>query len=208
MPQTLLSDHETFPVLVLAAGASRRLGRPKALLPMGGGILLDRAIDQGRRLGTRVTVVTGGGYPLIRFRCRRSVAAWHYASGWGEGMAASLRSGIESLGPRARGVFIVLLDQPLIPGDDLAHLAGAARKAPKVPAAADIHGRPAAPAYIPRWLWPEILELEGDRGAASVLARHGAMTLPISGAFSDVDTLDDWRRVSEHYQNWFSADGE
>lgn len=208
MPQKPDSDHETFPVLVLAAGASRRLGRPKALLPMGKGTMLDRAIDQARQLGARITVVTGGGYPLIRFRCRRSVSAWHYASGWGEGMAASLRSGIQSLGPRAKGVFIVLLDQPLITGDDLAYLAGMARKAPGVPVAADIHGRPAAPAYIPRYLWPEILLLEGDRGAASVLARHGAMTLPISGVFSDVDTPDDWRRVSGRYQNWFSADGE
>lgn len=196
MPQKPGFDHETFPVLVLAAGASRRLGRPKALLPMGEGIMLDRAIDQGRQLGTRITVVTGGGYPLIRFRCHRSVSAWHYASGWGEGMAASLRSGIASLGPRAKGVFIVLLDQPLIAGDDLAYLASVARTAPGVPVAADIHGRPAAPAYIPRHLWPELLLLEGDRGAASVLARHGAMTLPISGVFSDVDTADDWRRVS------------
>ena len=198
-------DHEAFPVLVLAAGASRRLGRPKALLPIGDRIMLDRAIAQARQLGKRITVVTGGGYPLIRFRCRQSVSAWHYASGWEEGMAASLRSGIESLGPRAKGVFIILLDQPLITGDDLAHLSRAARSSPRVPIAADIHGRPAAPAYIPRYLWPEILLLEGDRGAASVLARHGAVTLPISGAFSDVDTMDDWRRVSGRYQNWLSA---
>jgi len=208
MPHKPDFDHEAFPVLVLAAGASRRIGRPKALLPMGDGIMLDRAIDQGRRLGTRITVVTGGGYPLIRFRCRRSVAAWHYASGWEEGMAASLRSGMGSLGSRAKGVFIILLDQPLITGDDLAHLARMARGRPGLPVAADIHGRPGAPAYIPRHLWPEILLLEGDRGAASVLADHGAITLPISGAFSDVDTIDDWRRVSVRYQNWLSADAE
>jgi molybdenum cofactor cytidylyltransferase len=207
MPQKLNHDHEAFPVLVLAAGASRRMGRPKALLPTGEGIMLDRAIDQGRHLGTRITVVTGGGYPLIRFRCQRSVSAWHCASGWSEGMAASLRSGIESLGPRARGVFIVLLDQPLITGDDLTLLATAARQAPRVPVAADIHGRPAAPAYIPRYLWPEIRLLEGDRGAASVLARHGAITLPIRGASSDVDTPADWRRVSGCDQHRFSADG-
>lgn len=115
---------------------------------MGDGIMLDRAIDQGRYLGARITVVTGGGYPLIRFRCQRSVSTWHCASRWREGMAASLRSGIESLGPRARGVFIVLLDQPLITGDDLTHLATVARRAPRAPVAADIQGRPAAPAYF------------------------------------------------------------
>lgn len=197
--------HEAFPVLVLAAGASRRMGRAKALLPMGRGIMLDRAIDQARQLGPRVTVVTGSGYPLIRFRCRRQPSVWHHVWDWSEGMAASLRSGIDSLGPHAKGVFIVLLDQPLIERDDLAHLAIAARQAPDCPVASDIHGRPAAPAYIPRHLWPEIRLLEGDRGAASVLARYGAVTLPIMGAFNDVDTPEDWRAISKSYQKRFSA---
>ncbi len=203
MPQNLPFDHEAFPVLVLAAGASRRLGRPKALLPMGKGIMLDRAIVQARQLGTRVTVVTGSGYPLIRFRAQQSASIWHFASDWAEGMAASLRSGIGSLGPRAKGVFIVLLDQPLIESSDLAHLATAARRFPDVAVAAEIHGRPAAPAYIPRHLWPEIQQLEGDRGAASILARHQAVMLPVSGVLSDVDTLDDWHRISRNYQDRF-----
>lgn len=203
MPQTPCADHEAFPVLVLAAGASRRLGRPKALLPMGKGTMLDRAIEQGKQLGTRVTVVTGGGYPLIRYRCRQQASIWHFAQDWAEGMSASLRSGVGSLGPRAKGVFIVLLDQPLVESRDLAHLATAARQFPEVAVAAEIHGRPAAPAYIPRNLWPEIQLLEGDRGAASVLARHQAVRLPISGALSDVDTLDDWRRISRNYQDRF-----
>lgn len=203
MPDNFRYDHETFPVLVLAAGASRRLGRPKALLPMGEGTLLDRAIEQAGQLGTRVTVVTGGGYPLIRFRCQRQPSAWVYAKDWTEGMAASLRSGIESLGPRAKGVFIVLLDQPLIENDDLAHLAALARRTPEIPVGSDIHGKPGAPAYIPRHLWPEILLLEGDRGAAAVLARYRAITLPINGVFSDVDTHRDWQRISRSYRERF-----
>ena len=207
MPDNFRYDHEAFPVLVLAAGASRRLGRPKALLPMGEGIMLDRAIEQGGQLGTRVTVVTGGGYPLIRFRCRRQPSAWVFASGWTEGMAASLRSGIKSLGPRAKGVFIVLLDQPLIENEDLAQLAALARRSPETPVASDIHGKPAAPAYIPRHLWPEVLLLEGDRGATSVLARYHAVILPINGVFSDVDTHDDWQRISRSYGDRFSVAG-
>lgn len=207
MPDNFQSDHEAFPVLVLAAGASRRLGRPKALLPMGKGIMLDCAIEQARQLGTRVTVVTGAGYPLIRYRCRRPVSVWHYASEWEEGMAASLRSGIRSLGPQAKGVFVVLLDQPLIENKDLAHLAAMARQLPGVPVASDIHGKPAAPAYIPRHLWPEIMLLEGDRGAASVLARYCAVTLPINGVSSDVDTREDWQRISRSYKDRFSVVG-
>jgi molybdenum cofactor cytidylyltransferase len=207
MPDNLKSDHEAFPVLLLAAGASRRLGRPKALLPMGEGSMLDRAIEQARQLGTRITVVAGGGYPLIRYRCRRTVSVWHYAPQWAEGMAASLRSGIASLGPRAKGVFVVLLDQPLIENMDLSQLAALAREMPEAPVASDIYGKPAAPAYIPRHLWPEVMLLEGDRGAASVLARYSAFTLPINGVFSDVDTPEDWQRISGRYKNRFPIAG-
>jgi molybdenum cofactor cytidylyltransferase len=188
-------DHEAFPVLVLAAGASRRMGRHKALLTLGSGTLLDRAIAQGRQVSSNVTVVTGGGYPLIRYRCRAQPTAWHQAPAWETGMAASLQSGISTLGPRAKGVFIVLLDQPLIELEDMAHLAAVARNQPLLPVAAEFHGKPGAPAYIPRHLWPEIMMLEGDRGAAPVLARHRALTLPINGAYADVDTPEDWRRL-------------
>jgi hypothetical protein len=60
-----------FPVLLLAAGASRRMGRAKALLPLpGGGTLLERALAQARQLSPEVRVVAGARYP-IRFRCRR-----------------------------------------------------------------------------------------------------------------------------------------
>mgnify|MGYP005846784539 CR=1 FL=1 len=205
MAPAFKSDHESFPVLLLAAGASRRLGRPKALLPMGEGTLLDCAIGQARQLGTQVRVVTGGGYPLIRYRCRRSVSFWHYTPDWPEGVAASLRCGIGSLGPRACGVFVLLLDQPLVENRDLAHLALTARKAPEIPVAADIHGKPGAPAFIPRHLWREIFMLEGDRGAAGILAEHDAVRLPISGVFRDVDTWEDWRQISRDYQTRFLA---
>lgn len=204
MPENTDYDHEAFPVLVLAAGASQRMGRPKALLPMGEGTLLDRAIVQGRQLGRLVTVVTGGGYPLVRYRCRQQAARWCYATDWALGMSSSLKAGIASLGPGAKGVFVVLLDQPLIESSDLSHLAKAARQRPDIAFAADIHGRPAAPAYIPRNLWPELRQLEGDRGAASILARHGAVTLPIGGVLSDVDTTEDWRRVSRNYSERFA----
>jgi len=93
-------------------------------------------------------------------------------------------------------VFVVLLDQPLIPSNAMLTLAKVARMTPTQPVAADLQGKPGAPAYIPRRLWPEIMALEGDRGAAAVLARHGATRLAMPGAGSDVDVPEDWRRIN------------
>ncbi len=196
MEKTGRDQHGAFPVLVLAAGGSRRMGRAKALLPLGGGTLLDHAIGQARHLGGPVTVVAGGWYPLIRYRCRTQPSAWLFNPGWREGMSASLKVGVASLGAGARGVFVMLLDQPLIRPDQLMALADAARRNPSQSFAADMQGKPGAPAYIPRHVWPQVMRLEGDRGAAAILARNSATRIIMDGASSDVDTPRDWRRVS------------
>lgn len=196
MGKNRTGNEKSFPALVLAAGASRRMGCAKALLPVNSGTLLDHAIGQARLLGGPVTVVAGGWYPLVRYRCRSYPSAWLVAREWREGMSASLKAGVASLGPGVKGVFVVLLDQPLIPPEAMLELAEMARKNPSQPAAADLQGKPGAPAYIPRRLWSEIMALEGDRGAAAVLARHGATRLAMIGAGMDVDSPEDWRRIS------------
>ncbi|MEP1213902.1 MAG: nucleotidyltransferase family protein [Marinobacter sp.] len=195
MEKTSKDRHEAFPVLVLAAGASRRMGRAKALLPLNSGILLDHAIGQARQLGGAVTVVTGRWYPLVRFRCRRQPSAWIYVRNWHSGLSASLKTGLGRMGPRAKGVFVILLDQPLIESEALAALAQAARHSPSQPFAADMHGNPGAPAYLPRRLWSQVMTLEGDKGAAGILARNRATRIAMAGADSDVDTPADWRRI-------------
>ncbi|MBE03287.1 MAG: nucleotide-diphospho-sugar transferase [Euryarchaeota archaeon] len=185
-----------FPVLLLAAGASRRMGRAKALLPLpGGGTLLERALAQARQLSPEVRVVAGARYPLIRFRCRRQPARWLFCERWPEGLSASLQAGLDSLGPNARGVFVLVLNQPLLEFRALAAMARLARAEPRQPLAADYGGRPGVPAYLPRELWPAIRGLTGDRGAGQLLAEAGATRLPLAGVRDDVDTPADWSRV-------------
>ncbi|MCL7944947.1 nucleotidyltransferase family protein [Marinobacter sp. ATCH36] len=195
MEKTDADRNDAFPVLVLAAGASHRMGGSKALLPVHSGTLLDHAIGQARQLGAPVTVVAGGWYPLVRYRCRVQPSSWVFAQNWRIGMSASLKAGLASLAPGAKGVFVVLLDQPLIEVNSLHALADAARNNPSQPFAADMQGKPGAPAYIPRRLWPQVMMLEGDRGAAGVLAGNGAGRIAMAGASLDVDTPADWHRV-------------
>ncbi|MBU2955327.1 nucleotidyltransferase family protein [Marinobacter sp. F3R08] len=194
-----------FPALVLAAGASSRLGRPKALLPLvscngaapgsGNHIVLDAAIGQGRVLSRDVRVVCGAWYPLIRFRSQRQPSAWVRAPDWREGISASLSAGLRSLGPKVKGVFVLVADQPLLDLNALEAFGVAARSVPGQPIAADYGGRPGVPAYLPRWLWPWALELEGDQGAGRLLAEVRATRVEIPGVLDDVDTQADWRRI-------------
>jgi len=196
---------QQFPALILAAGASSRLGRPKALLPLASGegtdtdcrnrTLLDAAIGQGRILSPEVRVVCGAWYPLIRFRCRRQPSSWLRAPDWQEGISASLSAGLRSLGPAVKGVFVLVADQPLLDLNALEAFGKAARCVPEQPIAADYGGRPGVPAYLPRWLWPLVLDLEGDRGAGRLLAEVRATRVDIPGIHDDVDTPADWHRI-------------
>lgn len=196
---------QQFPALILAAGASSRLGRPKALLPLASGegtdtdcrnrTLLDAAIAQGRILSPEVRVVCGAWYPLIRFRCRRQPSSWLRAPDWQEGISASLSAGLRSLGPAVKGVFVLVADQPLLDLNALEAFGKAARCVPEQPIAADYGGRPGVPAYLPRWLWPLVLDLEGDRGAGRLLAEVRATRVDIPGIHDDVDTPADWHRI-------------
>lgn len=167
------------------------------LLPMPGqqGILLDRAIELGRVLSRDVRVVCGAWYPLIRFRCTSQPSAWLKVPEWHEGLSASLAAGLASLGPRAKGVFVLVADQPLLDLDSLRAFGEAARFVPRQPVAADYSGRPGVPAYLPRWLWPEVMAMDGDRGAGQLLARARATRVDIPGVHDDVDTQEDWLQV-------------
>lgn len=157
--------------------------------------LLDCAIGQGKLLSREVRVVCGAWYPLVRFRCRAQPSRWVPVADWDSGMAASLTAGIRSLGPRVKGVFVLVADQPLLDRRALNAFGEAARCFPRQPAAANYGGRPGVPAYLPRWMWPEILTLEGDRGAGRILALANATRLNIPGVHDDIDTPEDWQRI-------------
>lgn len=160
-----------------------------------GGTLLDRAIRQAQVLSKDVRVVTGAWYPLIRFRSHAQPSVWLPCEQWHQGLAASLVTGIESLGPQVRGVFVLVADQPLLDMNALRAMGRAAAQVPSQPMAADYGGRAGVPAYLPRWLWPDVLALEGDRGAGKLLTEIGATRVAVDGVHEDVDTSRDWRRV-------------
>lgn len=185
-------------VLVLSAGASRRFGRPKANLQWYGKSLLAHAVAQGRRLGSPVHVVAGGNYPLVRFRCFDQPDRWVFNPRWSEGMATSLQAGLASMPASVRGAYVLLVDQPAIERCFWSGLVAAVERSGGTrPVAADLGGFVGAPAYLPRWLWPEIMGLDGDSGAGRLLRERGAIAVPAPGAREDVDTQADWQRLRQ-----------
>lgn len=186
--------------IVLAAGGSSRLGRPKQLLRQGTRPLIVRMSGLAREAGAwPVIVVLGADRLRLRSVLRRHGLAPRIACNarWAEGMAGSLRAGLKRVPDDAVGALILLVDQAALGADDLGRLAAAWRRRPGRPAAAAYAGRVGAPAIIPRRYFRRLGTLEGDVGARRLLRTLGSVTpVAIPGAAFDIDTPEDAAALS------------
>jgi molybdenum cofactor cytidylyltransferase len=184
--------------IVLAAGASSRMGRPKMLLPYGPGTVLSASIGPLLDAGLdRVIVVLGADAERVRREARlpedpRLLVVVNAA--WREGMAASLRRGLTDC-PTADAVLVALGDQPTVGGDVVRRIVTAWTPAHTL--VVPVHGsRAAHPVLFARALFPELRALEGDVGAREVVRRHWNDALFIEAdAPRDIDTEEDYRRL-------------
>lgn len=184
-------------IIVLAAGASRRLGRPKQLLSCGGEPLIRRAANTAIRSGlgaVYVVLATGDadsrttlqGLPI-------QVVANPTAE---RGIGTSIRAAIAHLPAETDEAVIMLVDQPAVTPRVLADLAAALRT-DSLAAGCEYGGTIGVPAIFRRELFDELLRLDDDSGARSILRRHRdrVATIPFPGGELDVDTAADAERL-------------
>lgn len=183
--------------VLLAAGAGRRLGGPKALVTVCG----ERLVERGVRLLTEggcapVVVVLGAGADEVRSRCTLGEARIVVNERWPSGMASSLHAGIGALHDHAVGAVVVaLVDQPLVGAEAVRRL-GAAWRAGGEVVVAGYDGAPRNPVLIDRAWWPEVLaEATGDRGARDFLRARPQLVHVVdcsdTGSPDDLDTPAD-----------------
>lgn len=180
--------------LLLAAGAGRRMGRPKALVEVGGRPLVRRALDALRAGGCAPLVVVLGAAADQAARLVPADVEVVLAEDWADGMGASLRTGLDALdGVDTAAAVVHLVDLPGVGGAAIARLAGEAY-GPGVLARAAYHGRPGHPVLLGRDHWAGVRAgATGDRGARGYLAGHPRLRLVECADLADprdVDTED------------------
>jgi len=194
--------------VVLAAGSSTRMGRPKQLLSIAGKPLLQHVIDAAAASRLDEVLVVLGAHAEEIHRALvlpangkvRVVVNRAYA----KGLAESVRCGLAAASSRASAVAILVGDQPsvttaLIDQVLAAHVAG------DKPATRPVFGAgesrtPGHPVILSRSLWPALRELRGDEGARAVLAAYPDRVEEvriISPALADIDTPEDYARASD-----------
>jgi molybdenum cofactor cytidylyltransferase len=183
--------------ILLAAGASTRLGFPKQLIRFEGETLIRRAAGTLLAAGCRPVVVVLGAHAD---RLRPEIADLPVTSvlnpDWGQGMASSIRAGLTTAltsDPDLAAVLIALCDQPRVTTADLLDLL-ALYEAAGQPIAAAAHGHTlGVPAIFSSALFPELLSLKGEAGARRIIAAHHLETAPLTlpAAALDIDTAAD-----------------
>jgi molybdenum cofactor cytidylyltransferase len=185
--------------LVLGAGGSERLGRPKQLLPYGHGTLLGHVVGTARACGFDQTLVAiGGSAPAVREGVDLTGADVVVNEAYGAGCSSSIAAALAAVDPRCDVMVLMLGDQPGVTAETVATLLAGRGNAPlAVCRYDDGNGHPIA---FARSVFPELADLHGDKGVWRLLDQRSSevQAVPIAGPVPrDVDTPEDYRAVLE-----------
>ena len=187
--------------VILAAGASTRMGMPKQLLQFGGQPLLRRAASAALGAGCRpVVVVTGAHAAASRESLRGLDVREAENQHWESGLSSSVRVGIEAVvtaNPENAAIVLMLCDQPFVSREVIAGLIAAYRETGRSIIASRYGGSYGVPALFGSAHFAELAALEGTAGAKQVIQKHlpKVHLLPFPRGEIDVDTPDDFARL-------------
>jgi molybdenum cofactor cytidylyltransferase len=186
--------------LILAAGESRRMGFPKALLDFHGETFLDRLIRIFSACCSPVIAVLGAEAERIRAGLRSAASARIVVNpDFRMGQITSMQCGLRAVPADARGVLFTLVDHPN-PGDATIRALVAADAPIAIPR---YQGRRGHPIWFSRDLVPEFLALPATSSARTVLERHSAGIRYLDGddpgILDDVDDPEVYRRLTESH---------
>ncbi len=185
-------------VVLLAAGASRRYGRPKQLERVGGESLLRRMARVAiASEPAGCVVVLGARAARLQGELRGLPVRIVVNLRWQAGLSSSLAAGLAAVPTEARAALVLLADQASVRPADLELLVAAWHVAPRLPVAARVGRGFGPPAILPRRLCPKLARLRGDRGARELLKAPSSRTVGVElpSAATDIDLPADVARL-------------
>ncbi len=188
--------------IVLAAGASQRLGRPKQLLPFGGATLLGHVLAQATAALDRVVVVLGASSSDILAHVDLHGATAIQNPVYQLGQATSLLAGLCAVAEwsDAEAALILLGDQPLVYPEAITQIIATMRQTQATTVVPRYGARQGNPVLFARRAWPALQALAGDTGARHLLAQGEPaplveVALPAAWWPHDIDTWDDYQAI-------------
>lgn len=195
------SNEKRVGIILLAAGSSSRLGRPKQLLPFDGHSLLQHSVQEALASNAQpVVIVLGANSDTLRKEIMGDNVHVVMNAEWQQGMASSIRSGVKALteiSPASEGVIVMVCDQPFVTATLLNILITAYQKTRKPIVACSYENTFGPPVFFHHSLFKELLRLKGDVGARGVVRQHidTVEVIPFPQGIYDVDTEAGYQRV-------------
>jgi molybdenum cofactor cytidylyltransferase len=186
-------------LIILAAGASTRMGQPKQLLTFQGKPLLRHVAEIAIASTCQpIVVVLGANVAAIQPVLQALPIHLVHNPHWSEGMGSSIRCGIQYLSsyPNPIGAAILTVcDQPFISASLFDQLIQVYHSSHLQVIASAYSGTLGVPALFDRHLFPELLALDGAAGAKSIINRQGAIGIDFPQGNLDLDTPEDYAQL-------------
>lgn len=186
--------------IVLAAGRSERMGRPKALLPFRGRTFLENILDAISRSPIEHTVVVVGHHRKeIEWSVRGPSLVFN--PDYEQGMVTSLQTGIRALPPESNGAFLFLVDHPLVETETIEAMIPSL--APDRIVQPTFEGRRGHPVFLGVEILMEILQLPPTTGPDVVVRRDPGriVEIPVNtpGILVDIDTPEEYEKLQADF---------
>jgi molybdenum cofactor cytidylyltransferase len=192
---------ESTGLIVLAAGASSRLGRPKQLLEYHGHTLLKHAIDTALEvIPAPIILVLGANAPLLKEEVSNLKAQIIFNPDWEEGIASSIRCGVHALlksSPNIDNVILMVCDQPFVTASLIKDLIAMRMQTSKGIIACAYKDTLGTPALFNKKYSGELQALQGEEGAKKLIKKFSedVSPLPFPKGFIDVDTAEEYEKL-------------
>ena len=197
-----MSSANNIGIVILAAGSSSRLGKPKQLLEYEGQSLLQHVIDAAvHSKAATIVVVLGANSDLISKKIHTPKVDLTENSEWEEGMASSVRNGLSALqriSPTTDAVIFMVCDQPYVSASLINDLIETQKETGKAIVTCNYGEAIGPPALFYKSLFHELMQLKGDAGARKIIQQHNdeVATVLFEKGKIDIDTREDYEALS------------
>ncbi len=189
--------------ILLAAGASKRMGQPKALLPWGSKNIINHQIETALSVAQPMGVVLGAFAPEVEKTIAHLPVTTFFNVHWSEGMGASLAFATKAMCknyPKMKGLLVLAVDQPLINASHLKNMINAFIPHKKqIIVSESEEGWHGIPVLFDAFYFDALQQLTGDEGAKSLTKLHKEriLTVPAKDLLVDMDTPESYAALQQ-----------
>ena len=179
------------------------MGRPKQLLPYNGKSLLEHTVDTANDAEANpVIVVLGANATLLEKEIDEKKVHIVENKEWEEGMASSIRCGLNTLlqiAPSADAVILMVCDQPFVSASLLNELITTQKNSGKLIVSSQYENAIGPPALFYKTIFPELMDLKGDAGARKIVEQHSndTTTVLFTKGSIDIDTEEEYKAIND-----------